>query len=170
MMQVLTPRGVLREVQKAVPICETRIDFNGRNKKFLEVAKDMEVSPTAIGLVFRNYQNNICFPPYENELFIGNLKTEEVKKIQQKLLSEGYYDFSRLSYQKAKIFEKTVFDSGRTSPYTSDFTSGIMSLEAIGIRTISPSDIFSGSCVGVMEADFGSVCNEYDGEGEDEQE
>lgn len=123
MMRILTPKGVLREAVKAVPVCEARIVFNGKTKRAVEAAKDMDSEPTALSLIFE--QNAIPFVPrLEPELFIGNLKPEAVKEIMQKLLSDGSYDFSGLNYQKAETIEKTVFDKGATAPYTTDYMSG----------------------------------------------
>ena len=128
MLHVLTPKGVLREVVKSEPVCEARVKFNGGVKRVVEVAEGMDSKPTALNILFRHTEGQFLGMCCGNELFIGNLKPEKVSEIQGKLLSEGFYDFSRLHYQKAFIVDKTVFDEGVSDPYTSSYTAGAQML------------------------------------------
>lgn len=158
MMRVMTPKGVLREVKKAEPVCEVRFELNGVKRRFAETAGSMESEPTALRLILQDVKN-VIFGMRECELFIGNLKPEKVLEIQRKLLAEGYYDFSGLGYQKVTVVDDTVFDKGVSAPYTSDYTAGTQ-LPMGCNQMCCQADIFP-----QMES-----CDDDDREGEDEQE
>lgn len=154
MMRVMTPNGMLRSVEKAVPMCEVRIDFNGRSRRCVEPVDAFGAEPTAISLELQH-------SPFEgtNELFIGNLKPERVTEILRKLLADGYFDFSAMEYQKAKGLDKTVLDGGGSLPYTSDFT--------FGVESVNSSNMFGMPC-GLFPGHHGFV-NSWEEE-EDDQE
>lgn len=122
MTRILTPKGELREIEKAVPVCEMRARFNERQVRIAEPAKNMKAMPTAVALKFRASQFPAAFGEMNGELFVGNLKPEKVLEIMRELLEEGYYDFSSMSYQKECGWEKTVLDDGVSEPYMSDYT------------------------------------------------
>lgn len=122
MMRIITPKGEVRKIKRAAAVCEMRNQFNGRMDRKIEIANDMSYNPTGVCLVFD--VEGTGFGMYGQELFIGNLKTEKVKEILRKLLKEGYFDFSELEYQKLDMVDDTVFDEGKTKPYTSDFIAG----------------------------------------------
>lgn len=119
MVRVITPKGELKSIKRAVAVCEMRNQFNGRLDRRVEIANDLNCNPT--GLCFDIDVKDTGFGALGQEVFIGNLKTEKVQAILRKLLKEGYFDFSELEYQKAELYEKTVFDEGKSKPYTSDY-------------------------------------------------
>lgn len=121
MLRIITPKGVLREAVHVLPVCELRNRFNKRVFRAVEFADGMDARPTALQIEFPSQ----TMPLEGANLFVGNLKPVTVKGIMQKLLTEGYYDFSTLEYQEAKILGETVFDDGVSQPYTSDYTFGI---------------------------------------------
>lgn len=120
MVQIMTPKGVLLEVVNAVPVCEVRLEFNGCNRRLVEVAKGLGTEPTAIAMKYNRRSRNGA-DDGTDELFVGNLKPEVVKETMRKLLEDGYFDFNSMGYQKqAMDIDKTVFDKGESRPYTSD--------------------------------------------------
>lgn len=119
MMRIITPKGELRKVKRVVAVCEMRNQFNGRMDRKIEIANDLSYKPTGLCLKFDTEGTN--FRMYGQELYIGNLKTEKVQEILRKLVKEGYFDFSEMEYQKMDMVENTVFDEGKSKPYTSDF-------------------------------------------------
>lgn len=123
-MKIVTPKGTIREVDKVVPVAETRFEFNGQKRRFVEIAKDLSVQPTALALHYADVNHTFgC----EVELFVGNLSFTQVTEIQQSLIKDGFFDFSSLDYQKEAVIEDTVFDAGKSKAYTSDYTINIIS-------------------------------------------
>lgn len=184
MVRIITPKGVLREVAEVVPVCETRLKFNGKQRRLVETAADLRTSaPTALAMRF---QTRSSFPagcvPSE-ELFVGNLTPEQTADIQKKLLTQGYFDFSVLVWQKAKELKDTVYDQGVSLPYTSDFVEDIWDSffpspcmgsgfpsplscsNDIFSQSPCPNDIFSQEDAGALkERDLGE--EEYDDDSE----
>ncbi|MCM1058289.1 MAG: hypothetical protein NC517_11875 [Firmicutes bacterium] len=111
----------------------------------VEFANGMDADPTAIQieLALLPMQSMLS----ERSILIGNLKTEAVKDILQKLLTLGYFDLSSLEYQKEMSIEETVFDEGASKPYTTDFTYGVGCVQsdagAFGWTPVPQNDIFS---------------------------
>ena len=121
-MKIITPKGAVREVDKVVPVVETRFAFNGQDRRFVENAKSMAEKPTALALHYADNAMGGLGCSAGMELFVGNLSSQQVIDIQQALVKEGFFDFSSLKYQDVKRVEKTVFDKGESKPYTSDVT------------------------------------------------
>lgn len=122
MVKILSPNGKLFICGEVTPYCETKIPFNGREKFIYEPAVDMDVNPTAIVMkTSEDLNDEKFFVPHS--LYVGNLSTEKVAEIMEKLLTDGYYDFSKLEYQKVREFECVSFDNGKSLPYTNDITS-----------------------------------------------
>lgn len=153
MIRIITPRGEMWEVKRAVAVCEMRQKFNGRLNRKIEIAKDLSCNPT--GLCLQLDVNGTGFATFGQELFIGNLKSEEVQEILRKLLKEGYFDFSELEYQKENMVEKTTFDAGKSKPYASDYVIGICS------------SLLCGGAIGVFDTMCPSVCGGDAGTGEE---
>lgn len=119
MLRIITPKGVLREVSQIKPVCETRVQINRKTRRLVTVADDLYLSkPTGLALRFQLYP--LTEDGCTKELFIGNLKPEQVADIQKAILTQGYFDFSALTYQDVEKLENTVFDQGSSLPYTSD--------------------------------------------------
>ncbi|MCM1217802.1 MAG: hypothetical protein NC548_25200 [Lachnospiraceae bacterium] len=164
MMRIMTPSGVLRNVTRVLPICEIRLEFNGRSRRAVEISESMECEPTALGFEFQSKGDcDSCV--YGNELFIGNLKPEAVREILRKLLSDGSYDFSDMEYQKAGWIMETTFDKGATIPYSSAYTCGICSLSDIKSRMVCDLPF-----IDLESMDQADGWNEGFKEGDDEQE
>lgn len=128
MMRVITPKGVLREVAEIVPVCEARYKFNGEQRRRVEIANNLYQSiPTGLVLRFQVHPFALGTGIDNGELFVGNLRTEQVADIQRELMSRGYFDFSTLVYQKAEWLKDTCYDQGSSMPYTSDFVRDLYS-------------------------------------------
>lgn len=140
MVRVITPKGELKSIKRAVAVCEMRNQFNGCLDRRIEIAKDLSCNPTGLCLEFD--VKDASFGIFVREVFIGNLKTEKVQAILRKLLKEGYFDFSELEYQKAELYEKTVFDEGKSKPYTSDYVAehypSLFGTGSFGFDTVFP--------------------------------
>ena len=140
MVRVITPKGELKSIKRAVAVCEMRNQFNGCLDRRIEIAKDLSCNPTGLCLEFD--VKDASFGIFVREVFIGNLKTEKVQAILRKLLKEGYFDFSELEYQKAELYEKTVFDEGKSKPYTSDYVAepypSLLCMGSFGFDTMHP--------------------------------
>ena len=143
---IITPRGVLCEVDRVVPVCETRFEFNGKQRRLVEAADDLRASaPTALVLRFQ------LTPPLfsggcvsARELFVGNLRPEQTADIQRTFLTQGYYDFSALSWQEAKRLKDTRCDQGKSLPYTSDYVEDLQD-DFLLLSDIHNGDIFAQS-------------------------
>lgn len=140
MMRIITPKGELRKVKRVVAVCEMRNQFNGRMDRKIEIANDMSYNPTGVCLELD--VRDTGFVACGQEVFIGNLKTEKVQEILRKLLKEGYFDFSELEYQKADLYKETVFDEGKSKPYTSDYVAepypSLLCMGSFGFDTMHP--------------------------------
>lgn len=155
MMRIITPKGELRKIKRAVAVCELRNQFNGHFDRTIEIANDMSYNPTGLCLEFDVMDNG--FAACDKEVLIGNLKTEKVQEILRKLLKEGCFDFSELEYQKVDLFEQTVFDEGKSNAYTSDHVieccPALLSPDPLGFNTIPPiSSVTNGDVVKEFEA------------------
>ena len=146
MMRVITPKGKLREISLVSPVVEMRNRFNGKVSRTVAFAESMEVNPTAIQL---DYAGGPIMG--DRTLFVGNLKTETVRDIMHNLLEQGYFDFTSLDYQyKTSVdLERTVFDNGKSKPYTSEFThdTGCV-LGGMGMNSMSPFNSMPGNAFG----------------------
>ena len=166
MMRIITPQGVLQEVVKVVPICEKRLNFNGKYVRMVEPANGIGVLPTALELQFESRKPNDMYMNTVN-LFVGNLKPGTVREIQKKLLSDGYFDFSELKYQRKKMVLDTTFDNGESEPYTSDYTLGTSVCQnwGGGIFSQNPSPFMTVPSPGA--ADFGRLSGDDEWELDD---
>lgn len=95
-MKIITPKGVIREVNKVVPVVEVRFKFNGQHRRFVETAEGMAEQPTALAFHYADNELGGFGYSASMELFIGNLSSQQVIDIQQTLLKEGFFDFSRM--------------------------------------------------------------------------
>lgn len=117
MMRVLTPNGTLIEVEKAEPIVEERIHFNGSDLRLCQIAKDGGQPVSGIFFTLKN-ATGIAFDFMSDRFLVGNLSTEAVKKFMGSLVKDGYCDFSQIDFQKEiSADNKPVFDNGKTLPY-----------------------------------------------------
>ena len=115
-MRIITPTGKVHKVCNAVPYAEKKEVFNGRVHVNTEVAMNMSVKPTGIKLSLEREPNDFSIP----SVYIGNLAPEKVQEILSALLKEGYYDFSKLEYQKVENigFNSSMeIDGGKTLPF-----------------------------------------------------
>ncbi len=133
MFRIMNPKGELLKAEKITAVCELRLDFNGKKERHAEPAnrgaeptglavycgREMGWTPVSQPIFGSPLQP---FQPFEtNDFFVGNLKPQVVREIQQKLLQEGCFDFSSLEYQKTEFLDDTVFDMGRSKPYVLDY-------------------------------------------------
>lgn len=125
MLRVMTPRGMLREVSKVMPVCEMRSNFNKKVVRTVEYANGMSANPNAVQIEFSGETMLMNM----GSLFIGNLSPEAVRDIMQKLLEQGYFDFSSWEYQEELCLPKTIFDGGKSKPYTSEYTFGMVCVQ-----------------------------------------
>lgn len=115
-MRILSPTGKLLEIFRVEPYAEKKEVFNGKVHVNTEVAVNLRVCPTGIKLSLEREPNDFSIP----SVYIGNLTPEKVQEILSALLKEGYYDFSRLSYQKVENFmfnNSMEIDGGVSLPY-----------------------------------------------------
>lgn len=179
-MKIITPKGAVREVDKVVPVVETRFAFNGQDRRFVETAKSMAEKPTALALHYADNSMGGLGCSAGMELFVGNLSSQQVIDIQQALAKEGFFDFGSLEYQEAQHIHKTVFDKGASKPYTSDvtciFSSFTGTLLGAGFNNMGcvtdtfgscGNGIFSGN--GIDEDFCGDTSEDFDG-GDEEGE
>ena len=115
-MRIITPTGKVHKVCNAVPYAEKKEVFNGKTRVNSEVAVNMNVKPTGIKFSLEREPNDFSIP----SVYIGNLAPEKVQEILSALLKEGYYDFSKLEYQKVENigFNSSMeIDGGKTLPF-----------------------------------------------------
>lgn len=115
-MRIITPTGKVHKVCNVVPYAEKKEVFNGRVHVNTEVAINLGVCPTGIKLSLEREPNDFSFP----SIYIGNLAPEKVQEILDSLLKLGYFDFSKLEYQKVENigFNSSMeIDGGKTLPY-----------------------------------------------------
>lgn len=115
-MRIITPTGKVYKVFNAVPYAEKKEVFNGKVHVNTEVAMNMNVKPTGIKLSLEREPNDFSFP----SIYIGNLAPEKVQEILDSLLKLGYFDFSKLDYQKVENFmfnNSMEIDGGVSLPY-----------------------------------------------------
>lgn len=114
MMKILSPKGALLSVTKVEPLVEKRVSFNGSQLRLCQVAKDNYQLVTGVYLTV----SSVDTPFMPANIIVGNLKPAVVNDIMNKLLVEGNYDFSQLSYQKSVPFvDKYKYDEGKSLPY-----------------------------------------------------
>ena len=120
MMKILSPKGALLSVTKVEPLVEKRVSFNGSQLRLCQVAKDNYQLVTGVYLTVSSADT----PFMPANIIVGNLKPAVVNDIMNKLLVEGNYDFSQLSYQKSVPFvDKYKYDEGKSLPY---YTEGML--------------------------------------------
>ena len=144
MMKILTPTGSLIEVAKVEPIVEKRVQFNGSEVRLCQVAKDSKQNIT--GLYITSEADDSVFCASTN-ILVANLKPSLAKEIMQKLLSDGYYDFSALDYQAEPAGLKDyVYDTGVSKPYY---------VEGLPLHMYSPARSFDFPVKGITSNDSG---------------
>lgn len=120
MMKILSPKGALLSVTKVEPLVEKRVSFNGSQLRLCQVAKDNYQLVTGVYLTV----SSVDTPFMPANIIVGNLKPAVVNDIMNKLLVEGNYDFSQLSYQKSVPFvDKYKYDEGKSLSY---YTEGML--------------------------------------------
>lgn len=118
MMRILTPEKTLIEVTKAEAFAEARVQFNGSEVRLCQIAKDTK---QISGICFTTSTENGLGFLNQNNLIIGNLKSEQAEKMMNDLLTEGYANLSGFEYQPQPHQKKLpVFDNGETLPYYID--------------------------------------------------
>ena len=166
LLKVLTPAGLLRTVEDVVPIIEERRTFNGQKRRIVEVCSD-RAEPNGVTLLCKN---NMNYMPCQcsRELTIGNLKSEAVREIMRKLLSDGYYDFSQIEYQaRVDTVDETELDNGEGLSYTSD---RIRCYCETGVFNFTfPQDPFSSTCFSVEAAEEDDEDNSFDEDSDEEE-
>ena len=147
-MRIITPKGELKEVVRVSPVVELRSKFNGKVMRKVEFAANMDVGVNGLQM---EYSAQSVAVMSTNSLLIGNLRAEAVRDIMHNLLEQGYFDFTSLDYQyKTSVdLERTVFDNGKSKPYTSEFThdTGCV-LGGMGMNSMSPFDSMPGNAFG----------------------
>ena len=144
MIKILTPTGSLIEVAKVEPIVEKRVQFNGSEVRLCQIAKDSKQNIT--GLYITSDVDDSVFCESTN-ILVANLKPSLAEEILQKLLSDGYYDFSALDYQAEPAGIKDyVYDTGASKPYH---------LEGLLLNTCSPARSFDFPVRGVTSNESG---------------
>lgn len=144
MIKILTPTGSLIEVAKVEPIVEKRVQFNGSEVRLCQIAKDSKQNIT--GLYITSDVNDSVFCESTN-ILVANLKPSLAEEILQKLLSDGYYDFSALDYQAEPAGIKDyVYDTGASKPYH---------LEGLLLNACSPARSFDFPVRGVTSNESG---------------
>ena len=144
MLRIINPKGVLTKVKKIIPVVEKLDNFNGKIKYRYEEATDMTVNPTALIL-------NGCSMPnaftLDSDIYLGNLTPQEVKKILNSLLVNGYYDFSQYKYQSFRSIDEVTVDNGKSLPFYTE----LHMLQSYAHFPINP--FASCSCVEINGAD-----------------
>lgn len=115
-MRVMMPNGTLVTVEKAIPVNELRISFNGREMRLCERATEIGC---ANGISFLTRIHDNCGMPTE-DTFIGNLRNESVREVLESLVRDGYVDLSGLKLQKARLMaiaSDFKFDNGESGAY-----------------------------------------------------
>lgn len=131
MMKILTPTGSLIEVAKVEPIVEERVQFNGSEVRLCQVAKDSKQNITGLYITSEADDSVFCA---STSILVANLKPSLAEEIMQKLLSDGYYDFSALDYQaKPAGIKDYVYNAGASKPYH---------LEGLLLNACSPASSF----------------------------
>lgn len=144
MIKILTPTGSLIEVAKVEPIVEKRVQFNGSEVRLCQIAKDSKQNIT--GLYITSDVDDSVFCESTN-ILVANLKPSLAEEILQKLLSDGYYDFSALDYQaKPAGIKDYVYDTGASKPYH---------LEGLLLNACSPARSFDFPVRGVTSNESG---------------
>ena len=116
MLRVLMPNGALVTVEKAIPVNELRISYNGREMRLCERATEIGC---ANGLSFLTRVHDNCGMPM-GDTFIGNLRNEFVREVLESLVRDGYVDLSGLKLQKVRLMaiaSDYKFDNGESGAY-----------------------------------------------------
>ena len=119
---VLSPKGKLMQITEAVPVCERLLKFNGKRRLLMERAEKPETA-TAVALRIAQ-ETHTPFANMGNELLVGNLPVGKAEEILKSLLTQGYFDFTELTYQEVKYVSEISFDQGKSQPYTTEDMSG----------------------------------------------
>jgi hypothetical protein len=110
-MYLIDVKGTMREILEASPMIEERRLFNGRLIKDIEVTSNNTIKPN--GICFKYKTKDI----FNNSLYIGNLKVEDVEGIMYDLKTNKVADVSGLTYQKVRFGKDFIFDNGASIPY-----------------------------------------------------
>jgi hypothetical protein len=131
-MYLIDVTGTIREISKASPVIEERRMFNGSLRKDIEVTSNKTIKPN--GVYFKYKTNDI----FNNNLYVGNLKAEDVKSIMNDLKVNGVADISGFTYQKARLGKDFDLDNGKSNPYWAENCPVCLS----GFRGVDSSEIF----------------------------
>lgn len=144
MIKILTPTGSLIEVAKVEPIVEERVQFNGSEVRLCQIAKDSKQNITGLYITSETDDSVFCA---STNILVANLKPSLAEEIMQKLLSDGYYDFSALDYQAEPAGIKDyVYDTGVSKPYY---------VEGLPLHMYSPARSFDFPVKGITSSDSG---------------
>lgn len=124
MLHIISPKGKLMQIDTAVLVSERLIHFNGRRRLLQERAQNPKAA-NALALSITQ-EKNAPFSNANGELLVGNLPAEKAEEILKSLLSQGYFDFTEFTYQKAKSISEVTFDRGKSDPYTTEDMVGLM--------------------------------------------
>ncbi len=122
-MRLKNVNGSIETVVKVVASVEFRHSFNGVKRRLFEKCRDNSIQPNALVFLFEDKAQpiGICQPfggGNEDKLILGNLTAEQAEEISNALLTEGYFDLSRLKLQKNEmILEKYKVDDGKSGAY-----------------------------------------------------
>ena len=150
-MRIVTPRGVVKKVDKVCPFAEASTYINNRRKYIFEPAKKLQYA-TGVVLVVENMGFGM-----ENTLIIGNLKNATVREIIHTLAEKEFYDFSDFKYQEAEFMTDVIIDGGMKPPYCSDFTKiNDLALHQVALELSSPctNGMFANTFGGCSELPF----------------
>lgn len=114
MLRIINPKGILTEIKKVIPVVEKLDNFNGKIKYRYEEATDLTVNPTALILHSGNMPDVFNS---DSDIYLGNFTPQEVRKILNSLLVNGYYDFSQYKYQSFRSIDEVTVDNGKSLPF-----------------------------------------------------
>lgn len=177
MLQIISPKGKLMQIDTAVPVCERLVRFNGRRRLLQERAQKPEIANAiALGMT---QERSTPFASMSQELLIGNLFAGKAEEILKALLTQGYYDFTEFTYQKAKNISEVTFDQGKSQPYTTEDMVGIMlgggqfclgNPVSMPLNAIDIDNYFGWGCAPIPEGEDQDVDMWDEDEGLDEEE
>lgn len=136
-MQIITTKGKVLPVKRAVPVVEKQVPINGEKYLLVAQAKDLSVSPTAIAFGMDKASNAFGCSA-NDEIVVGNIQPDKVVEILRTLNEKGSYDLSSFPEQKARRIEQINIDNGASGIYSSETFSGFV----LGMNRLSD-DTFS---------------------------
>lgn len=112
MLRVILPTGRMVNVDEVRLLCEGTMYVGGRRVSMVNEPIDTSYQPSVIKL-FLSKPN-----PFESDTyFIGNMPSTILNQVVDELLTKGYYNFSRFTYQEVDNITDIVMDGGKTAMY-----------------------------------------------------